>query len=340
MTDTTQAVWIDRTGPADSLVLRDTPLPPPGPGEVRVRVEAAGVAYADVVMRNGLYPGVKVPVIPGYDLCGRIEALGPDAPAHLAIGMRVCAVTVTGSYARHRNVPAALCVAAPEGPPPDKIVAACMNGLTAFQMFHRCVGPEAGETVLVHGAAGGVGTLLLDLARMAGVKAVGTASQGKHGFVEARGAIPIDYRATDFVAETQRLAPGGVVGVFDHIGGKHFKRSLSLVRAGGTGVLYGGYDATKGGKPNPLAFLDLLLGSGLNAFQLFGQSRSVTGYNVQYWRDARPAAYAKDLAALMALVGDGRLDPEIGAVLPLERAGEAHRMLETASVAGKIVLNC
>ncbi len=340
MTDTTQSVWIDRTGPAASLSLRDTPLPPPGPGEVRVRIEAAGVAYADVVMRNGLYPGVKAPVVPGYDFCGRIEALGPDVGDRLAVGMRVCAVTVTGSYARHRNVPAALCLPAPEGPPPDKIVAACMNGLTAHQMFHRCVGPEPGESVLVHGAAGGVGTLLLDLARLAGVTAIGTASQGKHRFVEARGATPIDYRRQDFVAETKRLAPDGVVGVFDHIGGKHFRRSLSVLRAGGTGVLYGGYDATKGGKPNPLAFLDLLLGSGLNAFQLFGQSRSVTGYNVQYWRDARPAAYAKDLAALMTLVGDGRLDPEIGAVLPLERASEAHRMLETASVAGKIVLNC
>lgn len=339
MTDTTHAVWIDRTGPADSLTLRDTPLPPPGPGEVRVRIEAAGVAYADVVMRNGLYPGAKAPVVPGYDFCGRIEALGPEVTG-LAVGQRVCAVTVTGSYARHRNVSAALCVTAPEGPPADKIVAACMNGLTAYQMFNRCVGPEPGETVLVHGAAGGVGTLLLDLARLVGVKAIGTASQGKHGFLEARGATPIDYRTQDFVAETQRLTPGGVVGVFDHIGGKHFKRSLSVVQAGGTGVLYGGYDATKGGKPNPLAFLDLLFGSGLNAFQLFGQSRSVVGYNVQYWRDARPAAYVKDLAALMALVGDGRLDPEIGAVLPLERAGEAHRMLETASVAGKIVLNC
>lgn len=340
MTETTQAIWIDRTGPADSLVLRDAPLAAPGPGEVQVRIEAAGVAYADVVMRNGLYPGVKAPVVPGYDFCGRITALGPDAPAHLAIGMRVCAVTVTGSYARHRNVPAALCVPAPEGPPADKIVAACMNGLTAFQMFNRCVGPEPGETVLVHGAAGGVGLLLLDFARLAGVSAIGTASAGKHGFLAARGASAIDYRTQDFVAEVRALAPDGVVGAFDHIGGKHFKRSLSVLRAGGTGVLYGGYDATRGGKPNPLAFLDLLLGSGLNAFQLFGQSRSVVGYNVQYWRDSRPAAYAKDLAALMAMVGDGRLDPEIGAVLPLERASEAHRMLETASVAGKIVLSC
>lgn len=340
MTDVTQAIWIDRTGPADRLALRETPLAPPGPGELRVRIEAAGVAYADIVMRNGLYPGVKAPVVPGYDFCGRIEALGPDAPARFEVGQRVCAVTVTGSYARHRNVPAALCAPAPDGPPADKIVAACMNGLTAFQMFNRCVGPVAGETVLVHGAAGGVGTLLLDLARLAGVNAIGTASQGKHPILAARGAAAIDYRTQDFVAEVRRMSPGGVVGVFDHIGGQHFRRSLSVVQAGGTGVLYGGYDATKGGKPNALAFLDLLFGSGLNAFQLFGASRSVAGYNVQSWRDARPAAYARDLGALMAMVGDGRLDPEIGAVLPLERASEAHRMLETASVAGKIVLSC
>jgi NADPH:quinone reductase-like Zn-dependent oxidoreductase len=335
---TTQCVWIDKPGPAHSLVLRDTLLPELGPEQVCIRIEAAGVAYADIMLRNGLYPGVTTPVVPGYDCVGVVEAVGEGAEAYASVGDRVAAVTVTGCYARHCVVDARLCVKAPQGLAAETIVAATMNGLTAWQMFHRLANPVRGETILIHGAAGGVGTLLLDLAAQAGVLAIGTASARKHDIVLARGGMPIDYKAYDFVVLSREQSQGGVVAAFDHIGGKHFKRSLSCLRPGGMAILYGAYNTAKGGKLNPLAYLDLLGGSGFNALDLFTKSKALAGYNVQGWRDCRPKAYREDMAALMQAIGAGTLKPEIAAVLPLEKAGEAHAMLESAHYAGKIVL--
>lgn len=331
----TQSILLD---PSGALTLQDSPLPPPGPMQAQVRIEASGVAYADIVMRADLYPGVKAPVVPGYDFVGVVEALGEGADAFAQVGDRVVAVTVTGSYARARNVDARWLALAPKDLPAAQIVAATMNGLTAWQMFHRLARPAAGESVLVHGAAGGVGSLLLDLARAAGAKAIGTASKGKHAFVEAKGATPIDYRAEDFLARTLALSSGGVAAGFDHLGGSHFARTLKALRPGGVGVVYGAYDATKGGKARPLAFLDLLFGSSLNTLSLFQASKGAAGYNVQTGRDSRPDAYRADLAALMAGLEAGLLQPEVAAVLPLAQAAEAQRMLESASVIGKIVL--
>lgn len=332
---TTQSILLDRSG---ALRFQDSPLPPPGPMEAQVRIEASGVAYADIVMRAGLYPGVKAPVVPGYDFVGVVEALGEGADALAQVGDRVAAVTVTGSYARARNVDARWLAPAPKGLPAPQIVAATMNGLTAWQMFHRLATPAQGESVLIHGAAGGVGSLLLELARAAGAKAIGTASKGKHAFLEAKGATPIDYRTEDFVARAIALSGGGVAAAFDHLGGSHFARTLKAVRPGGVGVVYGAYDATRGGKAQPLAFLDLLFGSGLNAMALFSASKGAVGYNVQTGRDSRPAAYRADLSAVMAALEKGVLQPEVAAVLPLERAEEAHGLLRSASVIGKIVL--
>jgi NADPH:quinone reductase-like Zn-dependent oxidoreductase len=337
---TTQAIWIDKTGPANSLVLRDTIVPPPGPEQVRIRIEAAGVAYADVMLRNGVYPGAAPPIVPGYDCVGIVEALGEGAEAFVSLGQRVVAVTVTGSYARHRNVEAHHCVAAPADLAAEVIVAGTMNGLTAWQMFHRLANPVQGETVLIHGAAGGVGTLLLDLAAHAGVAAIGTASAGKHDVVLARGGMPIDYKTYDFAVLAKEQSEGGVVAAFDHIGGKHFKRSLSTLRPGGIAITYGAYNTTKGGKTNPFEFVNLLTSSGLNALDLLSKSKSAAGYNVQGWRDCRPNAYRHDLPLVMQALESGIIKPEIGAVLPLEKAGEAHGLLESAQVAGKIVLRC
>jgi NADPH:quinone reductase-like Zn-dependent oxidoreductase len=331
----TQTVLMDRAG---ALALQDSPLPPPGPMEAQVRIEASGVAYADLVMRTGMYPGVRAPVVPGYDFVGVVEALGEGADAFAKVGDRVVAVTVTGSYAWARNVDARWLAKAPAGLHAPQIVAATMNGLTAWQMFHRLAQPAPGESVLIHGAAGGVGSLLLDLARAAGAKAIGTASKAKHGFVEAKGGAPIDYRSEDFVARARALSGGGVAAGFDHLGGSHFARTMKALRPGGVGVVYGAYDATKGGKAKPLAMLDLLIGSSLNTLSLFSVSKGAVGYNVQTGRDSRPAAYRADLAALMAALEAGVLQPEVAAVLPLAKAAEAHRMLESASVVGKIVL--
>ncbi len=327
-----------RTGGVEVLQGRCVVLNPPGPGEARVAIEAAGVAFADIVMRTGLYPGVKAPVTPGYDLVGRIEALGPGVEG-LAVGQRVAALTVTGSYADRRNVQIRHLVAAPEGVAAEALVAGVLNGLTAWQMFHHVASAQAGEWVLVHGAAGGVGGLLLDLARLAGVRAIGTASAGKRAVVEAKGGVYVDYRREPVAERARAISGGGVVAAFDHVGGPHLKTaSIAALRDGGTAVLYGGYDATKGGKMRPAAMIRMLMADRLSALKLFTASQGVVGYNVTSWRDARPDAYRQDLAAVMALIGAGRLNPQIGATFPLAEAAKAQDLLQSAGVAGKIVL--
>jgi NADPH:quinone reductase-like Zn-dependent oxidoreductase len=327
-----------RKGPADVLVPLERRLSPPGVGEVRVAIEAAGVAYADIIMRQGVYPGWKPPLTPGYDFVGRIEALGVEV-AGLRVGQRVAGVTIAGSYATRRNVNAHWLVPAPESADAVQLVAATMNGLTAWQMLHRLTPAEAGEWVLVHGAAGGVGSLLLDLARLAGVRAIGTASGGKASVVTAKGAEFIDYQTEDVVARTREISDGGVVAAYDHIGGKHFKSvSMRALRPGGVGVLYGGYDVTRDGKLRPLAAADMVLNSLYSSYRLMERSQGMAGYSVVVWRDERPSAYRRDLMHVLNLVAEGKLLPLIGATYPLAEAAAAQRALETRSVSGKIVL--
>jgi NADPH:quinone reductase-like Zn-dependent oxidoreductase len=338
MTDQALEMHIPRKGPASVLTAVERRLPPPAAGEVRVAIEAAGVAYADIMMRQGVYAGHKPPITPGYDFVGRVEALGPGVDG-LAVGQRVAGITVFGSYATRRNVKAAWLAQAPEGVDAARLVAAVLNGVTAWQMLHRIASPAAGEWVLVHGAAGGVGGLLLDLARLADVRAIGTASRGKADAIRQRGGEPIDYAAEDVVARTRALSGSGVVAAFDHLGGKHFKTvSMKALRPGGVGVFYGAYDTTRGGKVNPLAVADLLLNARFSSLGLFAKGQGVVAYSSEPWRDGRPSAYQADLATVLKLVADGVLTPLVGATYPLRAADKAHRALETRSVAGKIVL--
>ncbi|MDO8777856.1 MAG: zinc-binding dehydrogenase [Burkholderiaceae bacterium] len=317
---------------------RVTALLPPATGEVRVRVEAAGVAYADIAVRQGLYRGVSVPVTPGYDFVGHVEALGPDVEG-LHVGARVAGVTISGSYASRRNVNANWIVPAPESASAVELVAATLNGVTAWQMFHRVARPEAGEWVLVHGAAGGVGTLLLDLAKLHGVRAIGSASPGKHEVIRERGAVAVDYREQDVCSIARQISGGGVSAVFDPIGGGHLRRvSIPSLREGGTAVLYGGYETTRGGRIRPTAVLDLLLNSSVSAFRLFSRSQTLATYAVPSWRDHRNSAYKEDLTHVLSLVAKGAICPHVGATFPLAEAARAQQALESRAVAGKVVL--
>ncbi len=331
-------IHVPKAGDARILQPRRVILPPPGPSQVRVKIEAAGVAYADIVMRRGLYSSAKPPVTPGYDFVGRVETVGAEG-SEFQIGQRVAGVTVSGSYADRRNVEARWLVPAPEGADAAALAAVVLNGVTAWQMLHRVVQAEAGEWTLVHGAAGGVGSLLLDFARLAGIKAIGAASRGKHDTVQSRGGVALDYQAEDVAARARAISGGGVVAAFDHIGGQHFRKvSLPALKPTGVGVLYGGYDTTRGGKVHPLAIADMMLGSRFSAFALFGNSQSVATYAIPAWREARAQAYRDDLATVLRLVAEGAVAPLIGEILPLRDAAKAHRAMESRSVSGKIVL--
>jgi len=202
-------VVITRPGGPDVLRMITDPLPEPGPGEVCVKVLAAGVARADIMMRRGQYPGEvpPYPYAPGYDIAGEVHSLGEDVQG-LEVGQLVAALTGVGGYAEYLCVPAAWLVPVPHGLDPAEVVSLVLNYLTAYQMMHRFASVREGERILVHAAASGVGTALLQLGRLLDLRMWGTASAGKHPVVESLGAIPIDYRSEDFVRRVRREADG------------------------------------------------------------------------------------------------------------------------------------
>lgn len=336
-----RAVCVRAHGSQASLALEEVSLPAPGPGQARITIESAGVAYADIVMRLGHYPGVRAPYVPGYDCVGRVEALGPSVTEHsLKVGDRVAAIAVTGCWASARVLPVGWLVSVPEALAAERIVACLLNGLTAWQMMHRQARPESGEAILVHGGAGGVGLLLLDLARQAGLRTVATASASKHDLIVARAALPLDYRTVRFETRVADLTDGGVVAAFDPIGGRHLRRSFKCLRPGGMLISYGAYAATENGRTRAIRHLRERSGWRFDLLPLLAQGRSLATYNVNAWRDARPEVYRTDLSAVVEALQGGVLDPVVSDVVPLERAAYALDRLAKNRPAGKLVLKC
>jgi NADPH:quinone reductase-like Zn-dependent oxidoreductase len=335
-----QKMVISRRGGPEVLTLVDEPMPQPGPKQLRLRVLATGVAFADVLMREGLYPGIpNYPFAPGYDVVAEIDAFGPGAGADLLAGQRVAALTVTGGYARYIVVPEIDCIPVPEGVDSAKAVSVILNYLTAFQMLHHVAAVIPGSRILVHGAAGGAGSALVELGAASGCTIFGTASKAKHALLGRLGAVPIDYRSEDFVTRIRELTVTGVDAVFDPIGGSHWRRSFETLRPGGVLVCYGASAATHNGRRSLWNMLRLLAGMPrFSPLSLLSTSRGVHGFNVTLWKQTRPDLYRGDLAMLLRMLAEGRIAPVIAARMPLERAADAHRMLDSASVTGKIVL--
>jgi NADPH:quinone reductase-like Zn-dependent oxidoreductase len=319
------------------LTLREVPMPVPGPSEVLIAVEAAGVAFGDVMLRLGFHPRFKPPVTPGYDVVGHVVALG-DQVEGLVVGSRVAAFLGVGGYATHVVADASWVVEAPPHPPAEAVAAAILNYITAYQMLVRNAQVERGDTILVHGAGGGVGTALLDLARVMGLSTLGTASQGKHKLVEQLGARAIDYAREDFVAIARQ--EGGVRAVFDHVGGAHLLRSLRALRPSGTVVSYGAQAVFKNGRMSPLGAAKAVLSRiGLDPMRLLSQGQGLIGYSIGAFRDNRNRAFREDFQAVMALLAQGKVSPVIDRVLPLAEAAAAQVRLERAQASGKIVLS-
>jgi NADPH:quinone reductase-like Zn-dependent oxidoreductase len=343
--ETQQIVAMRRGGP-QVLRQRTARLAAPGPGEVRVRMLAAGVAFADLMLREGLYPvDIPWPRVPGYDIVGEIEAVGPavpdaDVPDAFAIGARVAAITVWGSYARHRLLPAAWCVPVPAALDPHQAGALLLNHLTALQMIRRVAQLEAGDSLLVHSAAGGLGSAVLDLGRLLGIRVLGLASAAKHDYVRKLGGEPIDYRNEDVEARVRALTEGaGVHAVFDAVGGAGLRRSYRLVRPSGVVVSYGALSVACSGRFDLAGAVAAMLRTpSFSAMRLLRESKGVHGYNVQIWRDQRAASYRSDLAQILEWAAAGRLHPQVAEVLPLEQAARAHRLLGEGSMRGKLLL--
>jgi NADPH:quinone reductase-like Zn-dependent oxidoreductase len=335
----TERIRVRRPGGPERLHLETHDLSAPGPNEVQVAVEVAGVAFADVMVREGHYPNVSAPVTPGYDLVGRILAVGAGVPRQ-RVGDRVGALTVTGAYARHVNLPVAWAAPIPEALPASSAVALVLNYVTAHQMLLRNTALRRGDVALVHGGSGGVGSALLELCAQHGIRAWSTASAAKHDAVRQHGATPIDYRTEDFVARLRREGVA-VDAAFDHLGGRHLRRSYDTLRPTGVLVSYGMMSAFPGGRTSWIDGLRGLLGQPrFRPLDLLLDNKTVVGFDIAGCRDARPDWFAEDLAALCAQAVAGTVVPVVDRVFPLAEAADAHRHLGEGRGVGKVVLDC
>ncbi|MFD5946315.1 medium chain dehydrogenase/reductase family protein [Streptomyces collinus] len=324
----------------EELRIRRGAVPAPGPGQVVIRTEATGVSFAEQQMRRGrYYDQPPFPFVPGYDLVGTVLTAGEGADPGLT-GTRVAALVKVGGWASHVLVDAADVVPVPDGVGAAEAETLVVNGVTAWQMLHRRARVRAGHTVVVHGANGGVGSVLVQLALAAGARVIGTASARHHDALREQGVVPVDYRAGDVAARIRALAPGGVDAVFDHVGGPGITGSWRLLAPGGTLVSYGSASTRddEGSKQWPV--LKLLLRVWL--WNTLPNRRRAFFYNVWAGKALAKNRFRSrlraDLTQVFAALQRGEVTARIAARLPLARVAEALRLAESGTVAGKVVL--
>jgi NADPH2:quinone reductase len=343
-------IIVTHYGGPDTLQVVEEECPEPKRGEVRVRVLAAGVALPDILAREGVHPETpKVPFTPGWDLVGVVDRLGDGVtgtgPSAIQSGQIIAAMPISGAYAQFVCLPQRELVPVPSGLDAAEAVCLVLNYITAYQMLHRSAKVRAGQRVLIHGAAGGVGSALLQLGRLAGLEMYGTCSSRGAQTVRDLGGSPIDYENQDFVKEIQRLTGEGVDAVFDGIGGSNLWRSREALRSGGKVVVYGFTAKLRGGRMasghpggrhrfREAAILGLYV---LRNWFLPGRKR-MAPYSIQTLKRLKPAWFREDLMALLDLLHQQKIKPLIARRFPLAEAKQAHELLGEGGVTGKIVL--
>jgi NADPH:quinone reductase len=330
MATTYRAVMITKPGGPEVLQCVELPIEPPGLGQLRVRVRAAGVGSTDLMMLAGKYfYAPRIPFVPGYEIAGVVDAIG-EGVTGFRVGQRVAALTLHGGYGELLVREAEHFLPIPPGVSDVEAAAVILNYVTAWQMIHRVAKARHGQTALVTGAAGGVGTATLQLLRLAGVKTYGAASLKKHGTVRKLGAIPIDYRAGSLDRLMRALEPQGVDHVFDAIGGANIGLCIDAAKHGGTVVGYG-FMSVSSALATVAMFINLFIGARLRA-------RRGTFYGITslYRKDPKPLH--EDLPKIFALLANKKIDPLVHATFPLLAARHALELLATGSVEGKLVL--
>ena len=335
-------VVVTRHGGPDVLQMVEEDLPEPQAGEVRVKVLAAGVSAYDLMFRqSGSLPGTpRPPFTLGEDIVGVVDKLGEGVTA-VTLGQMVAAPTFSlglgGGYAEYVCLPASELVPVPAGVDPAEAVCLVVNYLTAHMVMHRTAGVRSGERILVHGAAGGVGTALLELGKLAGLEMYGTTSRHNHELVSRLGATPIDYPTEDFVKRIRDLTSGealtgdGVDVVFDPVGGaRQLWRSYRALRKGGRLVWFGVAATKKSGlRVIPSTLLTVFL------LKLIPDGKQLPlapdlGKDNAWFRET--------LAELLDLLAAGKIKPVVAARIPLAEAARAHELIERGGYAGKVVL--
>lgn len=324
-----KSVIVAKRGGPEVLQVVENELRPPAAHEARIKVLAVGVGRTDINYRYGLSPfAPKIPFVPGYEIMGVVDAVGVGVK-NVAAGDRVAALTGYGGYAEIIYLDQEHLVKVPPALDPADVVTLVLNYVTAYQMLHRVAKVKSGDKVLVNGASGGVGTALLELGKLAGLKMYGTASKSKHPILSKFDATPIDYHTEDYVKVIRRLEPEGLDFVFEGIGGEHGDLGVSILKRGGKLVTY----AAPTGALTILKDIFKLIH--LNLFSK-GRRAEFYGITAVYLRDKTP--FMEDLPRLFAMLEAGEINPVIDTKFSILEARKANELLEGGSVTGNIVL--
>ncbi|MGE5408042.1 MAG: synaptic vesicle VAT-1 family membrane protein [Syntrophothermus sp.] len=340
-----RAVVLTKTGGPEVLRVQERPDPVAGPGQVRIAVRASGVNFADTMARVGLYPDApKPPCVLGYEVAGEIESVGEGVEG-LAVGDRVMAATRFGGQAELVAVDAAQVQPLPERLSFEQGAAFPVNYGTAYAALIVMGGLRAGDRVLIHAAAGGVGIAATQIARGVGAEVFGTASAAKHEAIRAQGVDhAIDYRTADFEAEVRRITGGeGIDLAIDALGPASFRKDYRLLRAGGRLVMFGLSEASEAGSRSLAATLRSLVSMPLatmpwwKSLSLMNENKGIFGLNMLSWWD-REGDLERVTQPLVADLAAGRLEPVVAASFPFAEAGAAHEYIGARRNVGKVVL--
>jgi synaptic vesicle membrane protein VAT-1 len=337
---TMHQVWVTRHGPPDVLELREAAVPQPSKGEVLIRVVAAGINFADIMARLGLYPDApKPPCVVGYEVAGEVAALGPSATT-FAVGNKVIALTRFGGYSSYVGVRQEQVFALPPGLDFAQGAALPVTYLTAYQLVIAMGRLRSGETILVHSAGGGVGLSAIDLATLIGAKVIGIASPAKHDFLRRRGVqLLIDSHAEDMVVRVKQLTDGrGVDLVLDARGGRSWRDSYDCLAPTGRLAVFGLATAVGGGRWRGTT--RALLGVPwlrFNPLRLMNDNRGVFGVNVGHLWDQHDMIRGW-MSQILAWQMAGKITPVVDRSFAFAEAAAAHRHIEGRANIGKVVL--
>lgn len=333
------AVFASKRGGPDVLEVREIQLPPPGAGEVIVQVLAAGVAFGDQQLREGFQPARQPPVIPGYDVTGAVVAVGSGV-TEPTVGANVAAWTGgTGGYATYVTVPAWAALEYPDDLGAELVASLILNYLTAYQLLARVAPVAEGATALIHPAGGSLGSALIQLGALRGLRMFGTASASRAESVRRMGAEPIDYRTEDYARRVRAEMPDGIDAIYDGIGGTSWRKGLALLRPGGHLAVYGVTEGFTKGRRDIRRMVGSVISAPRTSYLTYVQkSVGVTGFRIDAALAAHHDWFREDLGILIGMLRDGRITPTIHRVFPFSEAADAHRELGSGRAGGGKIL--
>jgi len=337
-----KAIVLTKYGAADkAFQIEDRPIPQVHDDSVLIKVHTTGLNFADVVARRGLYPDApKNPAIIGYDVAGTVEAVGKNI-SHVKTGDRVTALTRFNGYAEYVNTVGYGVSKISDDISFAEATALSTQACTAYYSLCECVQLHPNDTVLIHAAAGGVGSIMTQIAKHKKCKIIGTASSAKQEFILSNGVdIAIDYRTDNFKTVIEKkLGEKSVDFVFDSIGGKTFKKGMQLLKPTGKIITYGAASQIQGSKSGILSTLPMAFGFGIfSPIQLLMNSHAIIGVNMLRVADHKPHLFNHVLTNVIRMAAEGIIKPVIAKSFKAEEIAAAHQFLESRKSIGKVVV--